>query len=193
MVCLPLVSPAEIKIVVFFDGDGDDAAGHDVGEIFERRLLDRAVARGEEDELVLLLRDRGRAEWRGRFRRAGGRAGSACDLALAGGADVGNLVDLEPVDAAGVGEAEQEGVRGIDDELRDEIFFARLHADAARAAAALLAIDGDWRALEVALVADGDGNLLVGDEVFKLDLGGLVDDLRAARVAVLVADLLRVP
>ena len=28
-------------------------------------------------------------------------------LALAGGADVGNLVDLEPVDAAGVGEAEQ--------------------------------------------------------------------------------------
>ena len=84
-------------------------------------------------------------------------------------------------------------MRGVDDELRDEIFFARLHAGAAGAAAALLAIDGDRRALEVALVADGNGDLLVGDEVFKLKLGGLVDDLGAALVAVLVANLLRVP
>jgi hypothetical protein len=38
-------------------------------------------------------------------------------------------------------------------------------------------------------VADRDGNLLVGDQVFKLQLGALVDDLRAARVAVLVANL----
>ena len=74
-------------------------------------------------------------------------------LALAGGADVGDFVDLEPVDAAGVGEAEQVGVGGVDDELRDEVFFARLHAHAAGAAAALLAVDGDGRALEVALVA----------------------------------------
>src|SRR6185369_7712150 len=42
---------------------------------------------------------------------------------------------------------------------------------------------------EVAGVGDGDGDLLVGDEVFELDLGGLVDDLGAASVAVLVADL----
>ena len=57
------------------------------------------------------------------------------------------------------------------------------------AAAALLAVDGDGRALEVALVADGDGDLLVGDEVFELEFGGLVDDLRAALVAVAVADV----
>jgi hypothetical protein len=77
----------------------------------------------------------------------------------------------------------------VDDELRDEIFFARLHAHAPGAAAALLAIDADGRALEVALMAHGDGDLLVGDQVFKLQLGALVDDLRAARVAVLVANL----
>ncbi len=71
----------------------------------------------------------------------------------------------------------------------DEVFFARLHAGAAGAAAALLAIDGDGRALEVALVAHRDRDLLVGDQVFKLQLGGFVDNLRAARVAVLVADL----
>ncbi len=64
-----------------------------------------------------------------------------------------------------------------------------LHAHAAGAAAALLAIDGDGRALEVALVGDGDGHLLVGDEVFKLDFGGLVDDGGAAGVAVAVANV----
>ncbi len=39
------------------------------------------------------------------------------------------------------------------------------------------------------MLEDGDGDLLVGDEVFELELGGLVDDLGAAGVAVLVADL----
>ena len=110
-------------------------------------------------------------------------------LALAGGADVGNFVDLEPVDAAGVGEAEQERVGAVDDELRDEVFFARLHAEAPGAAALLLAVGGDGRALEVAGVGDGDGDLLVGDEVFEGELGGLVDDDGAACVAVLVADV----
>ena len=82
---------------------------------------------------------------------------------------------------------------GVDDELGDEIFFAGLHAHAAGAAAALLAVDGDGGALEVALVRDGDGDLLVGDEVFKLELGGLVDDLGAALVAVACRGRLRVP
>ena len=109
-------------------------------------------------------------------------------FALAGGADVGDFVDLEPVDAAGVGEAEQVGVGRVDDELRDEVLFAGLHAEAAGAAATLLAVGGDGRALEVAGVRDGDGDLLVGDEVFELELGGLVEDLGAALVAVILAD-----
>ena len=176
------------QIVVFVDGDGDDAARHDIGEVLEGRLLDDAVARGEEDELAFLFKVAHGQDGANVF--AGLQIEQALHaLALACGADVGNLVDLEPVDAAGVGEAEQVGVRGVDDELRDEILFARLHADAAGAAAALLAIDGDGRALEVALVADGNGDLLVGDEVFELKLGGLVDDLGAACVAVLVANL----
>ncbi len=43
--------------------------------------------------------------------------------------------------------------------------------------------------LRVAGVGDGDGDLLVGDEVFELKLGGLVNDDGAAGVAVLVANL----
>ena len=80
-------------------------------------------------------------------------------------------------------------MRRVDDQLRDEILLARLHAHAPGAAAALLAIDADGRALQVALMADRHRNLLVGDQVFQLQLGALVDDLRAARVAVLVANL----
>jgi hypothetical protein len=80
-------------------------------------------------------------------------------------------------------------VGGVDDELRDEVFFAGLHAEAAGSAAALLAVGGDRRALEVAGVGDGDGDLLVGDEVFEGELGGLVEDGGAAGVAVLVADV----
>ena len=63
---------------------------------------------------------------------------------------------------------------GGDEQLLDEIFVARLHAGAARASAALLAVGGDRRALQVAGVADGDRDLLVGDEVFEVDFGGFV-------------------
>ena len=56
----------------------------------------------------------------------------------------------------------------IDDERSDEVFFARLHAEAARASAALLTVDADGRALEVAGVRDGDRHLFIRDEVFEL-------------------------
>ena len=176
------------KLVVLLDVDGDDAAGHDVGEVLERGLLDRAVARGKEDVLALFFEvadgEDGDDFFSGLERDERGHG-----LALAGGADVGDFVDLEPVDAAGVGEAEKIGVGGVDDELGDEVLFAGLHAETAGASATLLAVGGDGRALEVAGVGDGDGDLLVGDEVFELELGGLVDDLGAAGVAVLVANL----
>jgi hypothetical protein len=100
--------------------------------------------------------------------RAHGFAGLQSDqvsdvLAAAGCADIGNFVDLEPVDAAFVGEDENVRVRGRDEEMLDEIFFARLHAGASAATAALHAVGGDGRALHVAGVAEGDRHLLIGD------------------------------
>ena len=73
--------------------------------------------------------------------------------------------------------------------MLDEILLARAHALAARAAAALLAIGRDRRALQVAGVADRHRNLLVGDQVFQADLGGFVLNDGAALVAVLLLDL----
>src|SRR5262249_6300960 len=116
---------------------------------------------------------------------AGLQADQVADvLALAGGADVGNFIDLEPVNAPGVGEDENVSVGRGNEQMLDEIFIAGAHAGAASASTALHAISGDGRALQVAGVADGDGNLLVGDEVFKMDLGGFVFDDGAALVSV---------
>ena len=42
------------ELVVLVDVDGDDAAGHDVREVFEGGLLDGAVAGGEEDVVGLV-------------------------------------------------------------------------------------------------------------------------------------------
>ncbi len=176
------------QLIVFIDADGDNAARHDVGEVLERRLLYRSLLRGKEDELAFFFKIAHGQN--GAYVFAGLQIEQALHrFAFARRAHVGNLVDLEPVDTAGVGEAEQEGVGRDHDQLRDEILFARLHARAPGAAAALLAINADGRALEVALVAHGHRNLLVGDQIFELQLGALVDDLRAPRVAILVANL----
>ena len=61
-------------------------------------------------------------------------------LAFAGDADVRDVVDLDPVDAAKAREDEDVRVGRADEELLDEIVAARAHADAAAAAARLLAV-----------------------------------------------------
>ena len=68
----------------------------------------------------------------------------------------GNLVDLQPVHAALVGEDQQVGVRVRDDQVLDHIFGARAHADAALAAARLAAVGIDGGALQIAAARDGD-------------------------------------
>src|SRR6202167_4996437 len=68
--------------------------------------------------------------------------------------------------------------------MLDEIVVARFRADAAFAAARLVAVGLDGGALNVARMADGDGHFLVFDQVFELDFLDAVNDLGAARVAI---------
>ena len=169
------------QFVFLLDADGDDAARHHVAEVLQRRLLHGAAAGGEEDELALLFQVAHREQGAHALARLQ-RHQVGDGLALARGAELGNLVHLQPVHAAGVGEHQDVIVGGGHEQVLDEILLARAHALAAGAAAALLAIGGDGRALQVAGVADGDRDLLVGDQVFQIDLGGFVlDDRCGAR------------
>ena len=68
------------------------------------------------------------------------------------------------------------------------VALARGHADDAAAAAALRAVAADVGALDERVVGEGDDDALVGDQVLDGHLALVGDDLRAALVAVLVAD-----
>ncbi len=104
-------------------------------------------------------------------------------------ADLRDRVHLQPVHAAAVGEHEHVGVRRGHEEVLDDVLFLRLHADAALAAAALRAIEGQRRALDVSAAGHGDDHVLVRDHVLDRDLVRLGDDLRPALVAVALFDL----
>ena len=77
----------------------------------------------------------------------------------------------------------------VDEQLVDEVVVARLHPAVAFSAAALRAIHRQRRALDVALVRDGDDHLLLLDQVLELDFRLVIDDLGAARLGVFLFDL----
>ena len=147
-------------------------------------LLDHALARAHDDELLVLV---GRPFLDGEERRDLlaflHRHEVGDGLALAARTDVGNLVHAQPVGAAAVRENHDVGVRRGDEEVADEVLFARAHADAALAATALHAVGRDRRPLDVAGVGDRDRHVLVGDQIFDAELAALLDDDRSALVA----------
>ena len=95
---------------------------------------------------------------------------------------------LHLVGHAARGEEQHRRMRIGDEDAGDEILFARRHAGAAFAAAALRPIGGERHALDVALVAHGDDHVLALDQVFVLDLGIHFEDLGAPRRAELRLD-----
>ena len=110
-------------------------------------------------------------------------------LARGVAAGLGQLVHLEPVDLADAGEEQQEVVGAGDEEVLDLVLFFEVHAGDADAAALLLAVGGDRQALDVAGLGDGDHHLLLGDEVFDVDVALVGHDLGAAVVVVEALDL----
>ena len=70
--------------------------------------------------------------------------------ALRGARALGQLVDLEPVDLAAVGEEQQVVVRRADEEVLDVVALLHVHPDHADAAAVLLAVGRERQPLDVA-------------------------------------------
>ena len=75
-----------------------------------------------------------------------------------------------------------------DEQVPHDVLVARLHADEALAAAALLPVLVERRALDVAGAGGRDDDVLVGDEVLDAELAALLDDVGAPGVAVLRPD-----
>ena len=127
------------QFVALLDIDGDDAARHHVGKVLEFGFLHGGVAGDEEDVLPCLFEI---ADCEHGTHGFAGLQGNqvAHVLALSGCANVGDLVDLQPVDTTGVGEDQDVSVGGGDEEVLDEIFVARLHTRAARTTASLHAV-----------------------------------------------------
>ena len=104
--------------------------------------------------------------------------------ALGGAGAFRQLIDLETVAHAVVGEEEHRGVHVGHVDMLDEVFVARGAGLLAHAAAGLGAELGQGGALDVAEVGDRDHDVLVGVEVFGVEFILGEGDLGAARVAV---------
>ncbi len=89
--------------------------------------------------------------------------------------------DFLLVDLALRGEEQHRRMRIGDEQPRDEILLAHLHAAAAFAAAPLRAIGRERHALDVAEMRDGDDHVLALDQVLVLDLAFLLGDHGAPR------------
>ena len=97
-----------------------------------------------------------------------------------------DFVGAGGVDLAQIGEEQDRVQRAGDEEVFQFVLVAGGHADQPLAAARLPPVGADGRALDVAAPGDGDEDVLVGDQVFDVEVGVHAgDDLRPPRVTVL--------
>src|SRR5690606_30480282 len=176
------------QLVALVDPQGEDSAGADVGEGHQVRLLHHAVAGDHEDE-VALFEAANRKHAREFFALLElDEVDDGPPEGLAAGER--DLVNLEPVEAAEVGEEEEVVVGAGHEERLDEVLLARPGPGLPSATAALRAVLADGVPLDVAVVAEGDDHVLFGDEVLAGELALLLADLGAARIGELRLDLL---
>ena len=179
-------------LVAFQDIDGIDTIGSRTAVGLETGLLDDTVLGGENHEVgVEELRI---VEVLDAQYGIDGIIGLDVEQVLDGTSlgvlgSLGNLVALEPVAAALLGEEEQRVVHrgGID--ILGEVGIAGLGSLAAHTATALLAELAQGGTLHIAHVTDGDDHGVIGIEVFGIELLAGVLDLRAALVAVFLLHL----
>ena len=178
------------ELITLIKGDGDDAGGAHLLELFNRRLLDDPLLGGEGEV----------AAWREAVQDDRGDRGLARlhlhpwkiddrdPLVLSRG--VRDLVHLGAEAAPLIGEEEGVIVGVCDLQRGDRILFARGHADHALAAAMLLAIGGERLALDVAAAGDGDHHIFVGDQVLVRHLARcILGDLGATSIGKLLLQL----
>ena len=170
------------QLVAFLHLDGLDAVRARIAVLRQRRLLDRAFPRAEEQEF-------GVAELAGEHDGPDTRVGRDVDeiddrLTARIAAGLRQLVHLEPEATAVIGEDEHVRVRARHVKALDEVVFLEIRAGLAAPAPTLAIVQRQRRTLDVAVVRDGHDHLLFGDQIFDRELALVTHDFRAAFVAV---------
>ena len=176
------------EFIVTAQIDGDDAAGARPGERRERRLLHRA-RRGRHEHVLVVAVLADRQNGRDPFVRL--ERQQVDDRPSPGApARLGQLIDLQPVDLAVRGEAQQRVVTVGHEQLLDEILF--LHAGGGfPAPTAPLRLVGVQRLrLGVPAVRERDDPVFLRDQVLQRQVDLRLDDLGPPFVAELVANFL---
>ncbi len=184
--------------VVILQARADDPATLGAAVVHEGGLLDVAATRDRAQVLVRLElghRDHGRdallASAPVRLRVAHGDE-VLDEPPLAVATQLGDLVDLQPMDRAPGGEDEEEVLVVRQDQALDEVPVLGVRAGDAAAAAPLGSVDVRRHPLDVAPVGQRNQHLALGDEGLVLDLHLLAGDLRPARVGVADPQVLQV-
>ena len=182
-------APDVDQLVVRHDADRVDPARADVAVGGQRRLLDHALPRGEQQVLVV-------SELTHRHHRGQPVICAELDqvddrLAASRAAALRDLVDLEPVDPAAGGKEEDVVVGRSCEQVLDPVFLLGRHAGDATTAASLAPVRIHRDPLDVSLVRDRDHHILFGDQVLHREVDDLAGDLGAAVVAVLFSQLVQ--
>ena len=173
--------------IVLDDVDRDDPRGPNVGVLGQAGLLHQPVAGREDEELVraelsysddrrdlVVLVDPYQVHDRLAARRPPGER---------------DLEDFEPVAAARDGEDHEIVVGGGEEEVLHPVLLLRAHPGDSPPAATLTAVGVGLNSLDVALVADRDHHVLLGDQILLAEVRLHVDDLGPACIPVLLRQL----
>ncbi len=175
------------QLVTVQQVDGHQPGNVDVAVLADERALDEAALGGEHEVAVAV-------EALERQHRlhvlALGEGEQVADVTAAGGAlELGDVVDLLAVDAAPVGEEEEEVVGAAYEEDGVDVVLLDLGGGCAAATARLLPVGRDGRALDVTPARERDRHRLLGDQVFLADVVRQVRYGRAARIGELLPDV----
>ena len=171
------------QLITGIEVDGNNAGRPRVREFSNGSFLHRAVARGQEDVAVSFFQV-SRGNHGGKFFIFLEAYEIADRFSAGGGRGLWNFIDFQPVNAAFGSKQQNITVRRGDEEVFDEVIFAGFRANAAFAAARLVAINVNRSAFDVARMADGDSHFFVFNQIFELDFLDAVDNLSAALVAI---------
>ena len=177
------------ELVVLAHAQGNETHSPDIAVEAGRAAFDHALAGVEEVVLFLIQVTAGHGRGDVLVAVQGQQVGHV--LAARRAPALGDLVHLDLVHLPLVAEQVHVLVVGGGQDGGDEVLVGHLHAGDARAAAALLAVVVQARALQVPVAGQGDDHGLVGDDVLDVDGVGVVgQDLGLARRGECVAQLL---